>query len=151
MCIELRRATQKDLDTMMPLFRDLYKGDIGPHFTGVLQEYIGSDSHLVTVAIADAHIVALLVGSYRLDVDYECRAGFIDAVVVHEDRRRQEIGKQLVRNFAEWARSRNCTVLQVLNGRRPFFENLDFKERVVTFHQVPTGTMCHELLRTGSG
>lgn len=143
MCVELKSATREELYDMMPLFRDLYKEDIGAHFTDVLQEYISSDSHLVIVAIADTRIVALFIGSYRLDIDYECRAGFIDAVVVHEDYRRQGIGKQLVSNFAEWAKNRNCTVLQVLNGRREFFENIGFKERQVRLHQVSIGDICH--------
>lgn len=136
---KLRIATKDDVGDMMPLFFDLYKGDIGPHFSDVLEEYIGSDSHLVTAAIADARMVGLLIGSYRLDIDYECRAGFIDAIVVHEDCRMQGIGKRLVRNFAEWAKSRSCTVLQVLNARGEFFENIGFKERQVMFHQVPVG------------
>lgn len=136
MGIELREATRDDVQDMMPLFRDLYRGDIGTHFCDVLEEYIASDSHFVTVAIADARIVGLLIGSYRLDIDYECRAGFIDAIVVHKDCRGQGIGKRLVRAFVEWAKSRSCTVLQVLNARGEFFENIGFKERRVRFHQA---------------
>ena len=66
MGIELRNATREDVDGMMPLFGDLYKGDIGPHFADVLQEYVNSDCHTVPLAIADARIAGVLVGSYRL-------------------------------------------------------------------------------------
>lgn len=136
MSTELRNATSDHIDGMMPLFCALYKGDIGRHFADLLQEYLNSDSHIVTVAMADARIVAVLVGSYRLDMDYECRAGLIDAVVVREDYRRRGIGKQLVAHFAEWAASKDCTVLQVVNGRRHFFEAIGFKERPATLHQL---------------
>jgi len=69
MHVEMRTANPGDTEDMMPLLRSLYKGDIGPHFTDVLQEYTASDSHLVVVAAADSRIVALLIGSYRLDID----------------------------------------------------------------------------------
>ena len=136
MGLQVRKATIGDFGDMMALFHDLYGGDIGPHFSDVLREYIGSDSHLVTVAISDARLVGVLIGSYRLDIDYECRAGFVDAIVVHKDCRSQGIGKRLVRNFAEWAKDRGCTVLQVLNARGKFFENIGFKERPATLHQI---------------
>ena len=143
MGVKLRIATRDDVGDMMPLFLDLYKRDIGAHFSDVLEEYIGSDSHLVAVAIADARIVGLLIGSYRLDIDYECRAGFIDAIVVDEAYRMQGTGKRLVRNFAEWAKTKGCTVLQVLNARGEFFENIGFKERQVRLHQVSVGEIHH--------
>ncbi len=137
MTVALRTATRDDIDRLMPLFVDLYKGDIGPGFRDVLDEYVCLDAHRVIVAVCEGCVVGVIAGSYRLDIDYECRAGFIDAVVVHEAHRSQGIGKRLVQDFADWAAGRDCTVLQVMNGRREFFEGLGFKEREVRFHQVP--------------
>lgn len=137
MTVALRTATKDDLDQLMPLFVDLYKGDIGPGFRDVLDEYVRQDAHRVIVAVCEGRVVGVIVGSYRMDIDYECRAGFVDAVVVHEAHRGQGIGRQLVGSLADWAAGRGCTVMQVLNGRREFFEGLGFEERPVRFHQVP--------------
>jgi GNAT superfamily N-acetyltransferase len=135
MAIQLRTAMKDELPKLIPLFHDLYRGDIGANFLNIVQEYIDSDSHLVAVATVDGAVIGVLVGSYRLDIDYECRAGFVDAVVVHQDYRNRGIGKRLVEHFAEWAKNRGCTVLQVLNGRRQFFESIGFKERPAVLHQ----------------
>ena len=81
--------------------------------------------------------VGLLIGSYRLDIDYECRAGLIDAIVVTKELQGRGLGRALIGGFAEWAGNEGCTTLQVINGAREFFEAMGFAERQVTFHQVP--------------
>ncbi|MCL0039310.1 GNAT family N-acetyltransferase [Dehalococcoidia bacterium] len=139
MGIDLKSASRKDIDKLMPLFKGLYElygGDIGPHFAEILQEYIDSENHLTMVALSDGAVVGVLVGSYRLDIDYECRTGFVDAIVVDEGFRKRGIGKRLLHHFAQWAQSKKCTVLQVLNGNREFFEHLGFEERPARLHQV---------------
>ncbi len=137
MQVDLRPANRDELPDLMPLLEDLYRGDIGHHFTDILDDYVDSENHLFAVAVSHVGIVGLLIGSYRLDIDYECRAGFVDALFVSEKFRRRGIGKRLLRYFAQWAQSRNCTVLQVLNGRREFFESRGFEERPAVLHQVP--------------
>lgn len=136
MQVDLRLANRDDIPELMPLFEDLYREDIGHHFTNIFGEYIDSENHLVAVAVSHAGVVGVLVGSYRLDIDYECRAGFVDAIVVAEKFRRRGIGKRLLRYFAQWAQSRHCTVLQVLNGRREFFEPRGFRELSAVLRQV---------------
>jgi len=133
----LRTATREDIGDMMPLFDNLYRGCIDPGFPDILEELILSDAHLVVLAIADASVVGVLVGSYRVDIDYECRAGFIDAVVVRRDWRARGVGPALLGEFARWAQSRGATVLQALNCRRKSFEAIGFRERPATLHQVP--------------
>ena len=137
MKVELRAASSHEIPDLMPLLRDLYREDIGPYFTDVLGEYIDSANHIVTVAASNVGIVGVLVGSYRLDIDHECRAGFVDAIVVAEEFRGRGIGKRMLRYFAQWAQSRQCTVLQVLGARREFFEPRGFRERPAALHQVP--------------
>ncbi len=134
--IKIRTATREDIGQMMPLFDDLYRGCIDPGFSDVLEEFVVADTHMVVVAIADGSLVGVLVGSYRLDIDYECRAGFIDAIVVHSDWRGRGIGPILLKQFAEWAKERGATVLQALNCRRRSFEAIGFTERPATLHQI---------------
>jgi len=138
MDLVLRNAKKDDIDALMPLFKNLYRGDIGQHFQEILGEYIDdSQTHLAVVAVMDSNVVGILVGTYRLDIDYECRAGFVDAVVVREDIRQKGIGKKLLHHFAQWADSKNCTALQTLNGKRVFFEPRGFRERPAVLSQAP--------------
>jgi len=95
--VKLRSGTRNDIERLMPLFRDLYRGDIGKHFVEILGEYIESENHVTIVAEDGSNILGVLVGSYRLDMDYECRAGFVDAIVVDKQFRR--IGKKLLQHF----------------------------------------------------
>jgi GNAT superfamily N-acetyltransferase len=138
MDVRLRPANQDDADDVIRLLHDLYRGDLGPGFSGILHEYFCRENHLVLIAASAGRPVGVLVGSYRLDMDYECRAGFIDAVVVHEDFRGKGIGRRLLTEFARWAAARGCTVLQVLNGKREFFEAAGFAERPAVLHQLAT-------------
>ena len=132
----LRPAIEVDIADLKPLLKDLYRGDLGPRFSDVLDEYLRSESHHVILAAADGRAVGVLIGSYRLDIDHECRAGLIDAIVVAPNLRGRGIGKKLLGAFAQWARGRGCTVLQVVNGNREFFERLSFTQRRVMFHQA---------------
>ena len=136
----MRPATENDVDEIVLLLKEqLYEphgGDVGPHLASVLRECVSSDRHMSTVALAEGQIVGVMIGSYRIDIDYEARVGFVDAIAVREDLRRQGIGRALCRSLAEWGRRRGCTYLQVLNGNQQFFEGIGFREREVRYHQV---------------
>ena len=137
MDVILRPAASEDVGEMMVLLKDLYDHDVGRGFSGILDEYLRHDSHCVLVAVVAGRTVGLLIGSYRLDFDYECRAGLIDAIVVTKELQGRGLGRALIGGFAEWAGNEGCTTLQVINGAREFFEAMGFAERQVTFHQVP--------------
>jgi len=132
----LRAATAADADDVMRLLLDLYKGDVGPDMPDLLAEYISSDSTRVTLAAEGGRIVGVLIGSYRLDIDYECRAGIVNAIVVDKEHRRQGLGRRLVQDFAQWAERRGCSCVQVMNGKAEFFERMGFQERPARLHQA---------------
>ena len=133
--VTIRPAQPADSESIVSLLRVLYKGDVGDGLIGLVQEYLNSPSHLVLLAIRERPI-GVLIGSYRLDVDYECRAGLVDAIVIEESVRSQKIGRTLVREFTQWARDRGCTMLQVINPDKGFFEASGFKERPLRFQQM---------------
>lgn len=135
--VTIRSAREKDFNHIISLLTVLYKDDIGQGLKDIVREYVSFSTHCVLIAIAGNQVVGILIGSYRLDIDYECRAGFIDAIIVDEKMRNHGIGKKLMKQFSEWAQIKQCTVMQVLNGNRLFFEPLGFKERPAVFHQVP--------------
>ena len=143
MGLTIRLANEEDLRQIISLLGVLYKGDVGEGLKDLVQEYLESSDHLVLVAIVRDRPVGVLIGSYRMDIDYECRAGFVDALVVAESLRRQGIGNSLVGEFGEWAGKRNCSLLQVINPNRGFFESMGFKERQLHFVQIPLMRLKH--------
>ncbi len=138
MHLRVRLAECPDLNGIMGLLSVLYKEDVGKHLRNLVEEYVVSPDHVVFLATNETDVVAgVLIGSYRIDIDYECRAAFLNAIIVEETMRRQGIGKMMMQEFTHWAAGKNCTVLQVLNGRREFFEGIGFRERPAVLHQVP--------------
>ena len=129
----LKEAESGDRDDGVSLLTVLYRGDVGPDLEGLGQEYISAQDHVVLPALKDDREVGVLVGSYRLDIDFECRAGFVDAIVVEPSQRNQGIGTSLLREFAGWARTRGCTAL---NPNRSFFERAGLADRGVLFEQI---------------
>ncbi|MBN1342691.1 MAG: GNAT family N-acetyltransferase [Phycisphaerae bacterium] len=142
MVVSLRPATMDDIEEMMPLFDMLYREDIGPDYRDLLAESIESNAHQVTVAIGEGEIVGAIVGSYRLNLDLECRTGHLDALAVGRGHQGRGIGRALTRNVAKWARAKGCTMLQVHNGRQEFFEPLGFEQRPVRLHETPLDETC---------
>jgi len=136
MAIRSRLARERDVDGIMSLLTLLYKGDVGEGLREVVREYMSSPNHVVFVAGDECPNDGVLIGSYRLDIDYESRAGFVDALVVRESARGKGIGKLLLRRFTAWAREQNCALLQVINPNVGFFERLGFEERQIRFQQI---------------
>ena len=132
----VKSASRDDVPDIMRLMSVLHRGDIGSHMEEIVQEFISDETHLVIVAVINKSVQGLLIGSYRLDIDFECRCGLIDAIVVDEAVRNEGIGKRLFNEFVRWARSHGCTMLQVVNPNRKFFAKLGFKDRNVVFQQV---------------
>jgi len=133
--VTIRPARPDDWESIIRLLRILYKGDVGGGLIALVQEYLNSPSHLVLLAMRE-RLIGVLIGSYRLDIDYECRAGLVDAIVVEESVRNQGIGRNLIGEFTRWARGRGCAMLQVVNPNEGFFEALGFKERPLRFQQM---------------
>ena len=115
MRVEIRHATEADMESIMALLAVLYKGDIGHGLRTLVDEYLNSSAHTVLLAQNQSNVLGLLIGSKRLDIDWECRAALVDAVVVSDSARGQGIGKGLVREFCAWARDQDCLVLQAIN------------------------------------
>jgi predicted N-acetyltransferase YhbS len=137
MTIQIRRASEADAESVAELLAVLYKGDIGRNLSALVREYLVSGDHAVLVAERQSQVVGLLIGSQRLDIDWECRAALVDAIVVRESARGQGIGRSLMREFCSWARQRGCTVVQVVNPNEGFFGSLGLTDRKARFWQGP--------------
>jgi N-acetylglutamate synthase-like GNAT family acetyltransferase len=139
--IEIREARSEDLEAVLSLLELLYKGDVGRGMRSLLEEYLASPQHVVLLACAGAEQLGLLIGSYRLDIDWESRAGLVDAVVTSESARKKGVGRALLLRFRDWARGRGCSALQVVNPNEGFFARMGFSDREARFWQASLSDM----------
>jgi hypothetical protein len=66
----------------------LYHGDIGADFRKTFESYIMGNDSTVLLAQSREGIVGILIGSCRVDIDWEGKTAGIDAIVVSEKHRR---------------------------------------------------------------
>lgn len=129
--ITIRSAKVSDYSRCLPLLTSLYHGDIGTDFRKTFESYIIGDDSLVLLAQSRAGIVGILIGSRRMDIDWEGKTAGIDAIVVSEKHRRTGIGEQLVNRFVKLAQRQGCKAVKSRVNRKNgeaqrFHESLGF-------------------------
>ena len=129
----VRCGTPKDFDRCLPLFEELYHGDIGHNFQEVFQSFTRSERGCVLIAEQQGEVVGILVGSYDLDIDWEGKVARIQSLVVERKHRNKGIGKKLVHHFLQKAKKDGCCAVRSRVNRRnqiacSFHERLGFEE-----------------------
>ncbi|MDP2865272.1 MAG: GNAT family N-acetyltransferase [Elusimicrobiota bacterium] len=142
MTIEYRTPTPGDLSAVMGLMPALYN-EIGPGLEKVLAEFIEDKYYFKLLAVEKQSGAAagFLVGCCRLEVDFECRAGALEEVVVRPDCRGLGIGKALLAEFEKWAAARGAQGIIVPCGREGFYEKMGFQKCPITryWRDIPQG------------
>jgi GNAT superfamily N-acetyltransferase len=88
--------------------------------------------HCVFVVQSDAQVIGWIHGFYTINLESDPFVA-IAGLVVHENHRRQGVGKLLIDAVASWSASRNCGRVRVrCNAKRTeahrFYEALGFRE-----------------------
>jgi len=131
--IEYKIPGAKDLPAVMSLMPTLYS-EIGPGLENVLAEFIADKYYykLLAVEKGTGAAAGFIVGCCRLEVDFECRAGALEEVVVRPDCRGLGIGKTLLAEFEKWSVSRGAEGIIVPCGREGFYEKMGFMKCPIT-------------------
>ena len=157
MVINYRNASLHDLPALMPLLHALYNHDVGEGLESVVAEMLQDDRYFKLIAeeetngaivIAKPHlmdssnkicgsIIGFFLGSTRLEVDFECRCGIIEEIVVVEKYRGKGIGRELLSKFVDWAKKQHCQGLLVPCGREGFYEKEGFEKYNVPRYWKP--------------
>jgi len=127
--IEYKVPGPENLSAVMSLMPALYS-EIGPGLEKVLAEFIEDKYYFKLLAVEKGTGAAagFLVGCCRLEVDFECRAGVLEEVVVRPDCRGLGIGKALLAEFEKWSVARGAQTLLVPCGREGFYEKMGFNK-----------------------
>lgn len=129
--MELRYFTPslKDQDKIYALLEVLYEGHIDGGLRDVMREFL-ADGNYFKLAAEDpssGKLAGFVLGSCRLEVDFECRAGIIEEVVVLPEYRRRGIARKLLGELEAWSREKGAKGLLVPCGRPGLYEAIGFE------------------------
>jgi ribosomal protein S18 acetylase RimI-like enzyme len=135
--LKIRHATPSDWERTLPLFEQLYHGDIGPDLRNVFTTLATSKENCIFVAQQDEKLVGALVGSFYLDIDWEGKIAKLQAIVVDEPCRRHEVGGILLQHFLNHAKKHHARVITARVNRRSreallFYKKLAFTKTETT-------------------
>jgi GNAT superfamily N-acetyltransferase len=136
---QIRRALLGDGDQILPLAGDMATSFVveAEKFRTSFAELLERDDAIVLVAEEGDRIVGYLLGFDHLAFYANGRVSYVEEVAVHEDRRRDNIGKRLMRDFEAWARSRSSTLVTVATRRAaPFYGALGYEETATLFRKM---------------
>jgi ribosomal protein S18 acetylase RimI-like enzyme len=131
--LTIRQATPKDWKKILPLFTQLYHGDIGPDLKKVFTTLTTSKKNSVLIAEQNEKAVGALIGSYYLDIDWEGKIAKLQAIIVDKKHQGKGIGKKLFHHFQTQAKGNNCRAITARVNRknkqaRGFYEKLNLEE-----------------------
>ncbi|HBA59782.1 MAG TPA: hypothetical protein DCZ92_02970 [Elusimicrobia bacterium] len=131
--ITYRTPCAADEEEIMRLLTVLYQGHVGEGLRGVLSEFIRDDNYFKMLATdgPGGPVAGFMTGSCRLEVDFECRAGIIEELIVPEEYRKRGIAKTMVAAFEDWSRARGAKGTLVPCGRPGFYEAMSFEKYMV--------------------
>jgi ribosomal protein S18 acetylase RimI-like enzyme len=131
--LTIRQAIPEDWEKILPLFEQLYHGDIGPDLRNVFAILARDKENSVLIAEQNEKPVGVLAGSYHLDVDWEGKIAKLQAVIIDEKHRNRGVGKKLLCHFLTQTKENNCrTITLRVNQKnisaRLFYEKLNFSK-----------------------
>lgn len=127
--IEYKTPDAGSLREILSLMPMLYR-DIGEGLGKVLEEFIKDERYFKLLALEKASGAAagFMVGCCRLEVDFECRAGIIEEIVIHPDYRKLGIGRHMLGEFDIWCAAKGAKGVLVPCGREGFYEKMGFEK-----------------------
>ncbi|MFY9589608.1 GNAT family N-acetyltransferase [Rickettsia endosymbiont of Halotydeus destructor] len=131
--VNIRPITIKDISNILPLMSQLGYSCSLEELTARFKSFINNDGYGVVVAKLDSKVVGLIAWSKSLLFVSDKIRIHIEALVVDENYRRQQIGEKLISYLEEIAKRHNPVIIDLTSGYRrakggthAFYENLGY-------------------------
>lgn len=130
--MEIRRFELKDLDEIFYVLNQLYTGKLKyEKFNEIYKLKLNDPYSYYIVAIENNKIVGVLTAELQVKLHRENMQCFVEDLVVDKEYRNRGIGKSLLQNAIDYAKSNNCDVVELttyLNNEKAikFYEANDF-------------------------
>jgi len=139
MSIEIRPATAADSPGVFALAKD-FAVSFAPaadQFARSFDQLLATDGVLILVAGEGGQTLGYLLALDHPALWANGRVAWIEEVTVRADRRRQGIGRRLVREFENWARSRGSRVAALATRRAAgFYAALGYDASATYFRKI---------------
>ncbi len=130
--MKIRRFELKDLDEIFYVLNQLYTGKLKyEKFNEIYKLKLNDPYSYYIVAIENNKIVGVLTAELQVKLHRENMQCFVEDLVVDREYRNRGIGKALLQNAIDYAKSKNCDVVELttyLNNEKAikFYEANDF-------------------------
>lgn len=128
--MNIRRAVFEDRGSVRELLSQLNHplGIEENLFTKVFEQLLEEKNSIVLVLEESSKILGYISGSYQLALYAQRSVGFIDEIVIDEEKRGAGLGTQLVAVFEEELEKEGCVLVSLATvGAKPFYAGLGYK------------------------
>jgi GNAT superfamily N-acetyltransferase len=135
----IRVAEPKDADCLLALARNFATSFVVDEksFARSFAELLSApDAHL-SVAELDGEVVGYVLGFDHCTFFANGRVAWVEEIMVREDCRRCGLGQLLMKNFENWAASRDSKLIALATRRAAaFYKSLAYEESAAYFRKL---------------
>lgn len=137
--LKIRKIILEDLDEVYGLMNILYEGKLKyDRFKEIYKLKLQDINSYYIIAIEDDNIVGVLTSELQEKLHRERLQLFIEDLIVAEQRRNNGIGKALIENAVNYAKEKNCEVVELTCYKdnikaHKFYENNGFINHSIKF------------------
>lgn len=137
--LKIRKIILEDLDEVYGLMNILYEGKLKyDRFKEIYKLKLQDINSYYIIAIEDDNIVGVLTSELQEKLHRERLQLFIEDLIVAEQRRNNGIGKALIENAVNYAKEKNCEVVELTSYKdnikaHKFYENNGFINHSIKF------------------
>jgi GNAT superfamily N-acetyltransferase len=139
MSIQVRRATPKDIEGVLPLVKEfvtsfeIIESKFRQSYLGVLEK----PNAIALVADDEGNLIGYCLGFCHDTFYANGNVAWLEEIMVSSSYRRQRIGESLMASFEDWAKSKGA-VLSALATRRAatFYEAIEYEESAAYFRKL---------------
>lgn len=139
MSIQIRQATQEDLERVLPLVKDFVTSFkiVEPQFRRSYNAILEDPRSAAFVADDDDAVIGYCLGFCHDTFYANGKVAWLEEIMVASSHRRQRVGEALMDSFEEWARSKGA-VLSALATRRAasFYEAIEYEKSAAYFRKI---------------
>ncbi|MBQ3408297.1 MAG: GNAT family N-acetyltransferase [Clostridia bacterium] len=137
--LKIRKIILDDLDRVFELMNILYEGKLKyDKFKEIYKLKLQDRNSYYIVATEDENIVGVLTSELQEKLHRERLQLFIEDLIVEEAKRNNGIGRALIENAVNYAKSNNCEVVELTSYKEnkkahKFYENNGFINHSIKF------------------
>lgn len=139
--MEIRKIALNDLNRVFELLNELYENKLKYNkFKEIYKLKLNDTNSYYIVAILDNKIVGVLTSEIQVKLHRERKQSFIEDLIVDKEYRNQGIGKVLLEDAVNYAKSNDCEVIELTSyinneDAHRFYENNKFIKHSYKFKQ----------------